>query len=140
MTTDKDISPAVIAGVIKFIRGQKVMLDRDLAELYGVQTKTLVQAVKRNRERFPADFMFQLSAEELEHWRSQFVTFNSSAKMRLRLRPYAFTGQRVFSLTPRFCSALHSPEKVYFSFDEQRTHALCKVFPNHLYLSTPSLC
>jgi hypothetical protein len=64
---------------IVFIRGQKVMLDRDLAELYGVETKVLKQAVRRNIKRFPDDcfpddFMFELTKEEFENWRSQFVT------------------------------------------------------------------
>ena len=58
------------------MRGKKVMLDRDLAELYGVETKVLNQAVRRNSKRFPEEFMFQLSKEELENWRSQFVTSN----------------------------------------------------------------
>lgn len=70
------------------IRGQKVMLDRDLAEMYGVQTKALNQAVKRNIERFPEDFMFQLTNEETQIWRSQFVTSNS-IKMGVRRNPYA---------------------------------------------------
>lgn len=72
------------------IRGQKVMLDRDLAEMYGVQTKALNQAVKRNIDRFPEDFMFQLTSEETQNWRSQFVTSNS-IKMGVRRNPYAFT-------------------------------------------------
>jgi hypothetical protein len=66
---------------ILLMRGQKVMLDRDLAELYSVETRVLVQAVKRNIKRFPADFMFQLSKPELENWRSHFVTSNPAAKM-----------------------------------------------------------
>ena len=70
-----------IEQTILFIRGQKVMLDADLAKLYGVATKVLIQAVKRNARRFPPDFMFQLSKEELEHWRSQFVTSNPAAKL-----------------------------------------------------------
>ena len=76
---------------IYLIRGHKVMLDQDLAELYGVETRVLVQAVKRNRERFPEDFMFQLSKKELEHWRSQLVMSNPSLRMGLRRQPYAFT-------------------------------------------------
>lgn len=68
-----------------------MIIDADLAELYGVPTKVFNQAVKRNQTRFPADFMFQLSKEELEFWRSQIVTSNSSAKMGLRRAPYAFT-------------------------------------------------
>src|SRR5260370_35533991 len=72
------------------IRGYKVMLDSDLAELYQVPTKVLNQAVRRNGDRFPADFMFQLNDEELENWRSQIVTSNPGAKMGLRRPPYAF--------------------------------------------------
>ena len=66
-----------VASRIRIIRGHRVMLDSDLAELYGVLTKSLNQAVKRNIERFPSDFMFQLTAEEFDHWRSQIVTSNS---------------------------------------------------------------
>jgi len=80
----------VIQNKIYEIRGQKVMLDRDLAEMYGVPTKVLNQAVKRNIERFPEDFMFELSSEETQEWRSQFVTSNS-IKMGVRRNPYAFT-------------------------------------------------
>jgi hypothetical protein len=88
-----------IERAILLIRGQRVMLDRDLSDLYGVATKVLNQAVRRNRKRFPEDFMFQLSREELEIWRSQFVTSNPSAKMSLRRRPYAFTEQGVAMLS-----------------------------------------
>ena len=84
---------------IMLIRGQKVMLDRDLAELYEVETRELVQTVKRNSERFPGDFMFQLSKDELEHWRSQFVMSNPTLKMGLRRRPYAFTEHGVAMLS-----------------------------------------
>ncbi|MBT3039192.1 MAG: ORF6N domain-containing protein [Candidatus Thiodiazotropha sp. (ex Codakia orbicularis)] len=80
-----------IADKIYLIREEKVMMDFDLAELYGVPTKALNQAVSRNKERFPPHFMFQLTKEELEHWRSQFVTANPGAKMGLRRQPYAFT-------------------------------------------------
>lgn len=66
-----------IAEKICFIRNQKVMLDKDLAWLYGVETKVLKQAVKRNIRRFPADFMFQLTQIEFENLRSQFVTSSS---------------------------------------------------------------
>lgn len=67
------------------------MLDADLATLYGVETRVLNQAVKRNLDRFPADFMFQLSAKEFEDWRSQLVMPNPGAKMGLRRAPLAFT-------------------------------------------------
>jgi len=74
------------------------MLDRDLAKLYGVATKILNQAVKRNIGRFPQDFMFQLSKEEMENWRSQFVTSNKD-KMGIRRKPYVFTEQGVAMLS-----------------------------------------
>ena len=79
-----------IAAQIYVIRRQSVMLDAHLAGLYGVETRVLVQAVKRNIARFPEDFMFQLSKEELKNWRSQIVMSNPNAKMSLRRRPYAF--------------------------------------------------
>ena len=65
---------------ILLVRGQKVLLDTDLAVLYGVETRVLNQAVKRNLERFPADFMFPLSAKEFENWRSQLVMSKPGAK------------------------------------------------------------
>lgn len=88
-----------IVSRIYVIRGKQVMLDRDLAELYGVETRVLKQAVTRNRERFPEDFMFELSKEELAHWRSQFVTSNSPDVMGLRHPPFAFTEQGVAMLS-----------------------------------------
>jgi hypothetical protein len=81
-----------ISSKIYLIRGQKVMLNRDLAELYGVETKVLKQAVRRNSKRFPEDFMFELSAGEFKNWRSQFVT-SKSDRIGLRYRPMAFTEQ-----------------------------------------------
>ena len=75
---------------IYLIRGRKVMLDTDLAFLYGVTTKVLNQAVKRNINRFPADFLFQLTEAERENMRSQIVTASPS-KANLRFLPYAFT-------------------------------------------------
>ena len=71
-----------IENLIHVIRGKQVMLDRDLARLYGVETKVLNQAVKRNIERFPEDFMFQLSKEEFENWKSQIVTSNAEEFLR----------------------------------------------------------
>jgi len=87
------------------IRGLQVMLDRDLAELYMVETKVLNQAVKRNINRFPEEFMFQLSTEELIYWRSQFVTSNK-IKMGLRKLPYTFTEQGVSMLSAVLKSAV----------------------------------
>ena len=95
----RTISQEIIEERIFVIRGQKVMIDRDLAELYGVKTKVLKQAVKRNIERFPGDFMFQLTKREFRDWRSQFVTSNSGDKMGLRYRPYVFTQEGVAMLS-----------------------------------------
>ena len=81
---------AIIHSKIYVIRGIKVMLDRDLADLYGVETRTLNQKVKRNLRRFPPDFMFQMTKEDMEEWKSQIVISNS-IKMGLRKPPYAFT-------------------------------------------------
>ena len=80
----------IIQSKIYEIRGYRVMIDRDLAEMYQVETKVLNQAVKRNIERFPEDFMFQLTDEEFQDWKSQIVTSNS-IKMGLRRKPYVFT-------------------------------------------------
>ena len=81
----------LIQSKIYEIRGQKVMLDRDLAELYGIETKVLKQAVKRNLKRFPSDFMFELTQDEFECLRSQFVT--SNARGGTRYMPFVFTEQ-----------------------------------------------
>jgi len=88
----------LIINKIILLRDQKVLLDRDLAELYGVDTRTLNQAVKRNLKRFPEDFMFQMSKEEFEIWRSQIVISNKD-KMGLRRPPYVFTEQGVAMLS-----------------------------------------
>ena len=85
--------------LIHVIRGQRVMLDADLAALYGVETRVLLQAVRRNIARFPGDFMFQFSDAELKNWRSQIVTSNPAAKMGLRRPPYAFTEHGVAMLS-----------------------------------------
>ena len=78
------------------IRGQKIMIDRDLAVLYGVELKVMNQAVKRNIRRFPSDFMFQITAEEWKNLRSQIVTFNKDTR---KYKPYAFTEQGVSMLS-----------------------------------------
>lgn len=90
MTEPILITDELILNKIYIIRNKKIMLDRDLAELYGVQTKVLNQAVKRHLKRFPEDFMFQLNEEEMNNWKSQIVTSNK-IKMGLRKNPYAFT-------------------------------------------------
>jgi hypothetical protein len=86
-----------VAQSIRWIRGQKVLLDSDLAVLYGVQTKNLNKAVKRNAERFPADFMFQITPEELRSLRFQSGT--SKGRGGLRYGPHAFTEQGVAMLS-----------------------------------------
>ncbi len=99
MTQKKGIIPSeLIASKIYIIRRLKVMLDRDLADLYGVETKVLKQAVRRNIKRFPDDFMFELSKQEFAHWRSQFVT-SKKDKIGLRYSPMAFTEQGVAMLS-----------------------------------------
>ena len=97
-----------IARRILLIRGQKVMLDTDLAALYEVPTSALNQAVRRNLDRFPADFMFQLNKAELRNWKSQIVISNPGAKMAIRRPPLAFTEQGVAMLS----SVLHSRRAV----------------------------
>jgi ORF6N domain len=88
-----------IEGKILLIRGQKVMLDGDLAELYEVEAKVLNQAVRRNAERFPADFMFQLTTEEAARLRSQNVTLKTGRGQHRKYLPYAFTEQGVAMLS-----------------------------------------
>ena len=99
MSNSQLIPTEVIERRIYLIRGQRVMLDRDLAELYCVTTAALNQAVKRNLDRFPEDFMFQLAKEEFENWRSQIVISNPGLKMGARRRPRAFTEQGVAMLS-----------------------------------------
>jgi len=94
-----DVIPIeTIVSKIIWLRGDKVLLDRDLAVLYGVDTKVLKQAVRRSIKRFPPDFMFELTREEFENWRSQFVTSNGD-KMGLRYAPMAFTEHGVAMLS-----------------------------------------
>ena len=100
-----------IENLIHVIRGKQVMLDRDLARLYGVETGRLNEQVKRNIERFPEDFMFQLNKEEFENWKSQFATsteeekwksqiaISNSIKMGARKLPYAFTENGIAMLS-----------------------------------------
>ena len=94
-----------IINKIYLIREQKVMLDKDLAEMYGIDTKVLKQAVKRNAERFPEDFMFTLAQKEFQHLRSQFVTSSWGG---IRYLPTAFTEQGVAMLS----GVLNSPVAV----------------------------
>ena len=96
MEKEKALNPTTIESLIYEIRGQKVMLDRDLAKMYGVETKVLNQAVKRNMKRFPEDFMFQLTPEEYDILKSQFVTSSWGGTRKL---PYVFTEQGLAMLS-----------------------------------------
>jgi hypothetical protein len=133
------VQEAKIERAILLIRGEKVMLDADLAALYGVATRVLIQAVKRNAERFPPDFMFQLTKEEVDLLRSQFVTSKSASRLNQgesgilrsqfvipkitdprggrRYPPYAFTEQGVAMLS----SVLHSPRAIAVNIEIMRT-------------------
>ena len=101
LQVDASISPEMVRGRILTIRGVQVLLDRDLAELYGVSTGALNQAVKRNSNRFPDRFMFQLSEDEFQNWKSQIVISNlpeATVRMGLRKRPFVFTEHGVAML------------------------------------------
>jgi hypothetical protein len=112
--------PTTIAGTILLLRGERVLLDADLADLYGVENRVLVQAVKRNLERFPEDFMFQLTDEEFKILRSQSVTSRSWGGR--RYRPYAFTEHGVAMLS----AVLKSPRAVQVSIEIIRTFVQLK--------------
>ncbi len=103
-----------ITRAILLIRGQKVILDRDLAALYGVETRILNQAVKRNSARFPEDFMFQLTREKAENPRSQFVILKPGKNV--KYLPFAFTEQGVAMLS----SVLHSERAVRVNIEIMR--------------------
>ena len=109
----------VIENKIYELRGQKVMIGNDLAEMYGVQTKVLNQAVKRNLKRFPPDFVFQLTKTEMESLRSQIVT---SKKGGNRYLPYAFTEQGVSMLS----SVLNSDRAIEVNIAIMRTFVLIR--------------
>ena len=124
------IPEEVIMSKIYLIRGLKVMLDLDLAELYGVETKQLKRAVRRNISRFPADFMFELTQEELANWRSQFGTSNRE-KMGLRYLPFAFTEHGVLMLA----SVLNSERAVHVNIRIVRIFArMRKLLETHAEL------
>jgi hypothetical protein len=98
MKKDSLLPDELIINKIILLRDQKVLIDRDLAELYGVETRILNQAVKRNLKRFPDDFMFQMTKEEFEIWKSQIVISNRD-RMGLRKPPFVFTEQGVAMLS-----------------------------------------
>lgn len=117
---------------ILLIRGQKVILDRDLAELYGIETKVLKQAVRRNAERFPCDFMFVLDREEIAILRSQFVTSRSENWGGSRYQPMAFTEQGVAMLS----SVLKSKQAISVNIAIMRTFVqLRRILESHAELA-----
>ncbi len=116
MASKHSLIPAeTIESRIVLLRGQRVMLDTDLARLYGVETRVLVQAINRNLNRFPNDFMFQLSEEEFSVLRSRFVISNTGRGGR-RYRPYVFTEQGVAMLS----SVLRSQRAVQVNIEIMR--------------------
>lgn len=101
---------------ILLIRGHKVILDSELAALYGVETKKLIQAVKRNLDRFPTDFMFPLENQDVAVLRSQIVTLKTGRGEHRKYAPYAFTEQGVAMLS----SVLHSPRAIQVNIEIMR--------------------
>lgn len=98
-TSPEPVSCERIVTSIRFLRGQKVLLDSDLAELYGVASKVLLQAVRRNSKRFPADFIFELTDDEWQSLRSQFVTLKTGRGQHRKYNPQMFTEQGVAMLS-----------------------------------------
>ena len=132
MKTQSGLIPVErIATAIYFIRGEKVMLDRDLAALYGVETKMLKRAVRRNVDRFPEDFMFVLSPTELKDWRRQFGTSNQDRKG-LRYAPMAFTEHGILMLS----SVLNSKRAVQVNIEIMRAFVkLRRILASNVALS-----
>lgn len=115
-----------ISSHILTLRSKQVMLDRDLAELYQVDTKRINEQVKRNIDRFPDDFMFQLTEKELENWKSQYATSNKEI-MGLRKMPYAFTEEGIYMLA----TVLRSPVAAQTSIVIIRTFTKLREFSKH---------
>ncbi|MEW6101858.1 MAG: ORF6N domain-containing protein [Candidatus Omnitrophota bacterium] len=118
------VSVEIIAAKIFEVRGKKVMLDSELAKLYGVATKRLNEQVRRNKRRFPGDFMFKLTKEEVNRLRSQFVTLNSRSQIatlkrgkNIKYLPYVFTEQGVAMLS----SVLNSQRAIKVNIQIMRT-------------------
>ena len=129
-----DLVPVeVIAGKIFLIRGQKVMLDRNLSKLYGVSTGRLNEQVKRNKKRFPEEFMFQLSKGEFHNLKSQFAISNYLIKMGIRKLPFVFTEQGVAMLS----SVLTSDRAINVNIQIMRTFIKLRELVLSLYSSNP---
>jgi hypothetical protein len=123
------VPQARIERTILLVRGEKVILDQDLADLYEVETRVLVQAVKRNIDRFPPDFMFQLSEEEFSDLKSQIVTSSWGGR---RTAPYAFTEQGVAMLS----GVLRSPRAVQVNVEIMRAFVrLRRILTSHAELA-----
>jgi len=133
MVNKKSLIPVDrIEKAILLIRGQKVMLDADLAVLCGVETRVLVQAVKRNIERFPEDFMLQLSKEEVDFLRSQIVTLKKGRGQHSKYLPYAFTEQGVAMLS----SVLRSRRAIQVNIEIMRAFIrLRQMLASHVELA-----
>jgi hypothetical protein len=133
MVNEKSLVPVErIEKAILLIRGQKVMLDADLAALYGVETRVLVQAVKRNIERFPDDFMLQLNGEEVDSLRSQIVTLKKGRGQHSKYLPYAFTEQGVAMLS----SVLRSRRAIQVNIEIMRAFIrLRQMLASHVELA-----
>lgn len=120
MEKQEEISLDSVYGRVYYIRGQQVMLDADLADIYGYDVKALNQQVKRNISRFPEDFMFKLNKGEVEYLRSQFVTANINAKS--RSLPHAFTEQGIYMLATVLKGELAEQQSIFImrAFREMR--------------------
>jgi hypothetical protein len=125
-----------IVSKIFFLRGEKILLDTDLALLYGVETKRLKESVRRNIERFPEDFMFQLSKEEWDSLRTQIATLKTGRGAHSKYPPFAFTEQGVAMLS----GVLKSPRAVETNIAIMRTFvALRKIMQSHADLAAKIL-
>lgn len=124
VVSEHDIKTENIESLIHIIRGKQVMIDHDIAMLYGVETRVLNQAVKRNSERFPEDFMFQLNKEECS--KSQNVILNSKRGGNIKYLPYAFTENGIAMLS----SVLRSPSAIAININIMRAFSSLRHFAN----------
>tara|TARA_R110002072_G_scaffold104180_1_gene228545 strand:- start:3 stop:527 length:525 start_codon:yes stop_codon:yes gene_type:complete len=120
------IPDEVIINKIYVIRGQKVMLDRDLAELYDVETRRLKEQVRRNINRFPEEFMFELTKEELEEWRTEYASSNRDV-MGIRIAPFVFTEHGILMLS----SVLSSEKAVQMNIQIIKTFVQLRKLANN---------
>ena len=125
---------AIIENKIYEIRGQKVMLDFDLAEMYGVETKRLKEQVRRNIERFPAEFMFELTKEEVQFSRSQIATLKTGQGHNIKYLPFAFTEYGIVMLSSVLKSktAVEVNINIIRAFVRMRQYLLSSVPPKEL--------